>query len=413
MAAAKSNSAAKSGSAVATATPKQHPRSTRPMLDQWNPSDAVQESIGQFFTVPNSLMATKGKNRIISEYMCRSSTLDLIDAVNKQVVLASNRSKIFMDGRPGSGKSAALSLMSTHFHGLGWIVIKLGDVSRWIRGVEPYSRDKDDKFYSQKELTASVISNILEVNAKSLQKITSKDGETLAQLLKKGQSDLSQSHKVLDKFLAELIDAKNRPPVIFAFDAVNAFYSKTEYFSVDSKEIMAPEFALINSFLSVLTREEIPHGAILCALDSTDSRIKSHILDSLVSSAPLSPQCREPAMPFTPSFAPLPTTTTALSAFADINISNTNTNVEEKVILPAELSPAEYDPLEKFMNEIKPRGDVQRWDMARFSRGELLDYLRFSQRCGRFHGDLTDQLIHKIKAITGGDMTQVKRYYLA
>jgi hypothetical protein len=71
----------------------------------------------------------------------------------------------------------------------------------------------------------------------------------LADLLKKALANKKQTTALFQEFLQNLMEKEtNRPPVLFAFDQINCFYSKTAYFDSHSLPLTSDRLQPIHVF---------------------------------------------------------------------------------------------------------------------------------------------------------------------
>ncbi|KAI9361628.1 mitochondrial ribosomal death-associated protein 3-domain-containing protein [Zopfochytrium polystomum] len=374
----------------------------------WTPANAVAASCGKFFSPSPDFTVALPKGRgSLNSIMLRQSTLDVMSAINGEIKRGTSKTKICIDGRPGSGKTAALSIVASHYQKLGWIVVSIPDVAYWVSGKEPYAFVKESGLFTQNTIASRVAGEILRANSDALSKIPTKDGGNLANLLKQGQSRPTTSHAVIDEFLSSLLVARERPPVLFSIDSVNALYAKTAYYDVDSSVLTADRFALMKSFINVLTKNEIENGAVVCATNHSDPAIRSPLFRDLIEEAnELSLPAHKPATGSIPSVGTLPSRPRRIPPIAAENADL----VGAGVVLPENMAPGMFHPLFA-RTDLHPAG-LARFEMPRFSRKEMGYYLRHCKAVGTFHDDLTDGVVLKICAVTGGDLRQVRSRYL-
>ncbi|KAJ3066856.1 37S ribosomal protein S23 mitochondrial [Podochytrium sp. JEL0797] len=378
---------------------------------EWKPAFAVPEQCHSIFTLPHiSSFTTKNSMtnssqavskplaptallaNLVDTVMLRQSWLSLVDLINAEMKKPESKDKIFLDSRAGSGKSTFLNLAASHYKAFGYIVLHFPNVQSWISGLEPYAKPEGSPYFTQSSFTSVVLKQILDVNSAVLDKITVKGAYTfgttpfsgtLSQLLTVGIENTTESHKVLESFMNELLEfPENRPPVLFSFDQVNAFYGKTAYFDTESKPILADQMALMRPFINLMSRPSIPKATLLAATDQTTTQIKSPFLNHHLTNPTAAP--------------PTPTDLSQFSTFGNALVNKS-------------IAPALYDPF-TFKNNVHPVG-VKVFAVPALSVGEAYSLVEGLRKKGLVGvGKVGDEFVQKTVMVTKGNARDVLKY---
>ncbi|KAI8615008.1 mitochondrial ribosomal death-associated protein 3-domain-containing protein [Chytriomyces sp. MP71] len=401
------------------------PRANYDSHPDWTPSFAVPEKCNSIFKLPaatlaqfaiknSSTSATKQITKSLAStgylasltdtIMLRESWLSLLSLINGELSKEQSKMKIFLDAQGGVGKSTFLNLAATHFKSFDTIVIHLPSVANWISGLEPYDESAEEGMFTQAAFTSTVLSQFFKVNGPLLEKVVVQgkyefDGAafsgSLAQLVSIGIDSPKHSHKVLDAFISELLEfPENRPRVLFSFDQVNAFYSKTAYHDTKSNVLLADQLELLRPFMQILARPTLPKAAVICATDRTNGEINSPFLTHLLNGSPAAARdLTDAALVYTP---PNPDNLAEFSAFGN-------------AVVPPAVAPALYDPF-TFKAEVHPRG-VAKFAVPCLQMGEAYALVEGLRRSGQLKvGKVSDEFVQKAVMVTKGNAREVLKY---
>ncbi|KAJ3413451.1 28S ribosomal protein S29, mitochondrial [Chytridiales sp. JEL 0842] len=364
---------------------------------EWKPTDALPAHKGEFYSMPPGFRTLNDKG-----IMLRDSTLDIINIINTEAEKSGNVSKILLDGESGTGKSAILSHLASHYKALGWIVIYIPNVSSWTSGEFPYDLPKGSEVYTQPTLTVSILERILSANSAELSKIAVVgDGVVVnRQKIKGSLADVAQAgikfpdhaHTALYILLNQLEDhSSKRPPVLFAIDQINTFYTTTQYYDRESKALTADRLATVAPFLRLLAAEKLQKTVIVGAMDRTHSTIKSRFLEHVSNSVNNVNKSAKPPI--------------GTSKYQDLSHIGTF-----GVLLPEVLAPAATDPF-IVKSEVHPKNLVK-YSVPVFSRAEIDALLRNHQkRKFLLRNKVDNNLVDKLKMVTGGNAREIVKFY--
>ncbi|KAI8920044.1 mitochondrial ribosomal death-associated protein 3-domain-containing protein [Powellomyces hirtus] len=314
-------------------------------LGEWGPAKAKVENIGEFLRLPESMLsgATTTADGLyppalarqgLSAFMLRQTTLDVLEAVSQEASKEVCSGVIALDGSRGVGKSVTLLQTVSHCAKNGWVAIYLPHPSQWVNGTEPFEPVQGTSTFAQPGVAVRILKHFLQLNSSSgLATIKSESGENVSEIARQGVADPSRAQKALDEVLAALASGgKDRAKVLIAVDQINTFYCKTAYHDSESREVIANQLAAIQSFAGFFTLEKkLAHGALICAVDRSDTQHSSPLLNSLLSS-------RKSATASAPSQTSRPQH--LQKQYHDLAAVD-----EFGVLLPERLAPASYDPL--------------------------------------------------------------------
>ncbi|KAJ3295383.1 37S ribosomal protein S23 mitochondrial [Borealophlyctis nickersoniae] len=360
-------------------------------LGTWIPENANENRILEPLALPEDFLSSISKNypKYLADapsLMLRQTTLELIEAIKKQGDKKVSDSTLVLDGVRGTGKSATLMQVASHFRSSGWLVIYIPRLLEWVLGIEPYEKAQGELF-NQPYLSAKVLESILKINGRALSKIKTKRGDsTLEELIKRGMTRPELAQPAVEELFIELsTEDESRPPLLIAIDQINGFYTKTEYRNVDSSVLTADRFTLVRSFLRFLTQEHQVKGAVVGALDFSTPQISSRFLEHVVSQSPSYPTSRQSA--------PRP----LARKYQDLSVVD-----KYGVLQPKDVTPGSYDSVAD-KKDIYPKGII-RFEVPTFDRWETASILNFYKEAGLlFARDINRNYVDAQLLFTGGN----------
>ncbi|KND01863.1 uncharacterized protein SPPG_03653 [Spizellomyces punctatus DAOM BR117] len=377
-------------------------KESKALLGEWTPKKAAPANVGEVLQFPASCSsATKGAipNSVEkgkqSAFMLRQSTLDLIAEVTREANQATCNRVMTLDGPKGVGKSVTLLQTVSHFRSEGWIVLYLPQTANWVDGSEPFEPVPGTKMFRQPQAVARTLQQFLDLNP-DLTKIKTAEGQTLAQVAETGVREPEKAQESLETILDTLSKEKNRPPVLIAIDQVNSFYSKTAYFDAQSNPVLANQLTAVDAFVRFLNRTRpLSKGAILCAVDQSDTQLQSPFLEVLLSNSP--------QIPSSPSSQPI----AANRRYQDV------TSVDSfGVLLSDRLAPASYDPFAP-QSEWHPKS-LARFNIPGYNRFEVASILQYYKDAEILKNvKLTREYIEKQLVLTGGNALKLYKRCLS
>ncbi|KAJ3162974.1 37S ribosomal protein S23 mitochondrial [Geranomyces variabilis] len=383
-------------------------------LGEWTPTKAKSKNVGEVLRMPANLLANASLSsdslyppalarQGLSAFMLRQTTLDVIDVVRQQAEKSVCDGVIALDGPRGVGKSVTLLQTATHFAKEGWIVFYVPQPMQWVNGTEPFeptATSSPTTTYAQPAVAARILDQLLKFNGRDrLAKIKVADGRSVADAAQEGVSDPSRAQAALDDIVAALAaDGKNRPRLLIAVDQINTFYCTTAYHDTASQPITADKLAAVRSFASLFSlANKVPHAALLCAADKSDTQHRAPVLAALLEAA-----------------KPVTTKTTSKSEpaigrrYQDVSKAD-----EFGVLLPKALAPASYDPLVS-ATDLHPKiaGTVA---VPAYDLYEVASAAAYYSDCGVFSNDvrIDRDFVEKELVLTGGNALKLHRRCLS
>ncbi|TPX72824.1 hypothetical protein SpCBS45565_g00327 [Spizellomyces sp. 'palustris'] len=340
-------------------------KKSKTLLGEWTPKKAAPANVGEILQLPATFLSAtkeatpstiaKGKQ---SAFMLRQSTLDLIAEVTREANQATCNRVITLDGPKGVGKSVTLLQTVSHFRSEGWIVLYLPRTANWVNGSEPFEPVPGTKVFRQPQAVARALQQFLDLNP-DLSKVKTAEGQSLAEVAETGVREPEKAQKSLEAILDTLSKENERPPVLLAIDQVNSFYSTTAYFDAQSNPVLANQLTAVDAFARFLNHTRpMSKGAILCAVDQSDTQLQSPFLNTLLSTSP--------QIPSSPSSQPIASN----PRYQDV------TSVDSfGVLLSDRLAPASYDPFAP-QSELHPKS-LARFNIPRYNRFEAASILQY------------------------------------
>ncbi|KAG0371276.1 mitochondrial ribosomal death-associated protein 3-domain-containing protein [Gamsiella multidivaricata] len=281
-------------------------------VDEFLPSTATKEHIGQVLGFPSAVLPALSQTSyptLLSEQFAlikpaalvvREPTVALLERVDKAMKTPSSQSRIVLTGDSGSGKSALLLQTVSHCLSAGWVVVYVPKASTWMNSSFAYSKAANSTSFVQPLLASNLVGQINSVNKSVLSKIVTSEkvrvgrheiekGTTLSALLETGVKDQFAAQDIMEVFMKEM-SAQKEIPTLIAVDEVNAFFRSTQYLSQDGEELDPEHLKLPKLFLNYISgKSSFEHGAIVAAISDTLLANKSELLEIALGIKEVSP----------------------------------------------------------------------------------------------------------------------------
>lgn len=194
--------------------------------------------------------------------------------------IATTQSTIILEGRSGVGKSATMLQLACLFsQNPSFLLIYIPNAHSWTVGKYPYHpvTNQDGTIsFDQPDISASVLRNILSLNASKFSSQSEQFQEEIKRSLKETSEGLSLATDTLTRILDGSLLAKlwpSSPTILCLVDQVNAFSVPLSYKTPRGDPIPAEQFPVINSVKNLLNsaHEKIK---IIGALSYSDPQLR-------------------------------------------------------------------------------------------------------------------------------------------
>jgi DNA polymerase III delta prime subunit len=204
---------------------------------------------------PHRLCVKQQNQRALAPILTRHAHLEIAAALRHAIQDRDGPHKpILLTGESGCGKSTALIVAAACAQELDAIVVHIPQALAMVDSTTSYTYSEGLRGYSQPDLTAKFLSDLLQQNQLRLQRVTVEGNQSVEQLL---QSSLSPSasasakHDALEKAL-RAIAQQNAFPVVLIVDEVEALFTATSYKDADFRALQSYELAVPRTLLSLL-----------------------------------------------------------------------------------------------------------------------------------------------------------------
>ncbi|KAI8815967.1 mitochondrial ribosomal death-associated protein 3-domain-containing protein [Fimicolochytrium jonesii] len=385
-------------------------------LGDWKPSKAETINIGEILRLPEKVRqgATNAPGGLyppvlaregLSAFMLRKHTLDVLSTIEAESAKTESENVYVLDGPRGSGKTVTLLQAVSHFVQAGWILIYVPQPIHWVNGTQPFdplpTEDNARPQFAQPTVASQFLEQFLKINNEAALRSIAVEGEgeqTVLSVAQEGIARPATAQAALGTLLEALANDTKRSPVLIAIDQANALYAKTAYHDVESRAVTGDQLATIKSLISLLSQEKrLKKGAIVCAIDRSNTQFPSPLLESLIASAP---------SVSTPAVASLKSPEGRRAAdFSHVD--------QYGVLLSPKASPASYDPLTT-ADSIHPR-NLKRIDVPIYNKFELASVLDYYHTCKQLAGvdSISREYVEKEWTATGGNALKVYKRCLS
>ncbi|CAG8432964.1 11025_t:CDS:10 [Diversispora eburnea] len=193
---------------------------------------------------------------------------------------------IILTGQEGVGKSVLLLQTVNYALCEPCIVIYISDGIKYVNSTYPYIKNAKTDEFVQPTLAKELCNRIKLVNRRFLEdddheigRVIIKQGSNITKLLDIGINDSNAAQLVFEIFLEE-ISNNNKYPVLLAVDAINAFYTVSEYTDMDNKRMEAVRLSLPRTILEYFSgHRRFARGAVIGAMSHVDKAFLSKPLD--------------------------------------------------------------------------------------------------------------------------------------
>ncbi|KAG0044769.1 37S ribosomal protein S23 mitochondrial [Gryganskiella cystojenkinii] len=281
-------------------------------VEEFLPSTATKEHIGQVLGLPSDVVPALSQiayPTLLSEQfdlikpaalVVRETTVDLLEKIDASMKTPSAESRIVLTGESGAGKSAVLLQAVSHCLSAGWVVIYVPKASAWMNSSYAYNKVANTTSFVQPLLASTLVGQIHSSNKAVLSKIVTSEpalvgrheiavGTPLSTLLEAGVKDQFAAQDAIEVFMKEM-SAQKAIPTLIAIDEINSFFKPTEYLSQDAKQLDPAHLKLPQLFLNYIAgKSSLSHGAVLAATSDTLLESKSEVLDVALGVKKVSP----------------------------------------------------------------------------------------------------------------------------
>ncbi|RHZ74130.1 hypothetical protein Glove_227g97 [Diversispora epigaea] len=231
----------------------------------------------------NSITATKASSS-------KDTKTNSITATKTSSSADTKTNSIILTGQEGVGKSVLLLQTVNYALCEPCIVIYISDGTKFVNSTYPYLKNvKTDEFF-QPTLAKELCNRIKLVNRRFLKdlllkkdheigRVRIKQGTNVTELLDIGINDSNAAQLVFEIFLEE-ISTNIEYPILLAVDAINAFYTVSEYTDVDNTRMEAVRLSLPRTILEYFSgHRRFARGAVIGAMSHIDKVFLSEPLD--------------------------------------------------------------------------------------------------------------------------------------
>ncbi|CAG8467914.1 8405_t:CDS:10 [Acaulospora morrowiae] len=272
------------------------------LLKDMLPDVFMDENIGKIFKFPDEIIPKLGTFKLppvlerelslfpVLSLAVRKKSVELIKMIESTSETPSLKTRVILSGKLGAGKSSLLLQAVNYALLKEWIVIYISDAIKYVNSTHPYVKDEAKNEFIQPTLASELCKQIKSVNGEILERIPLKNGckignvvlkehDNVSNLLDIGINNIYEAQNAFETFMNE-IGNNSMHPVLLAVDAINAFYTVSEYTDLDDTCMEPFRLSLPRVILEYFSgKRDLTFGSTVGALSHINKRYISKPLE--------------------------------------------------------------------------------------------------------------------------------------